>query len=225
MLKAGGGSGIPCLCVTNRKLCRGDFLERIRRIASGQVLAGPGMRADAVLLREKDLREEEYFILAEKVMKICEDFSVPCILHTFYRVAAELGCGRVHLPLDVLEHAADLRKGETGEVVAESSGFQAHAAHRFHSGFQVAGTSVHSVEQLRQAEASGVDYVIAGHIFATDCKKGMPGRGLGFLRDIVKESAVPVYGIGGIGAENAAAVMEAGASGVCVMSGFMLEKE
>ena len=37
------------ICVTNRKLCRGDFLERIRQLAAGG--------ADVILLREKDLSQ------------------------------------------------------------------------------------------------------------------------------------------------------------------------
>lgn len=39
------------ICVTNRKLCRGDFLERIEQLAAGG--------ADAILLREKDLSVPE----------------------------------------------------------------------------------------------------------------------------------------------------------------------
>lgn len=239
MLKTGDGLEIPCICVTNRKLCRGDFLERLRRIVGGEITAGTGMvpetdnmaeirmKADAVLLREKDMQEEEYFFLAEKVMKICEDFSVPCILHSFYRAAGELGCSRIHLPLGALEEAAsDLSKGRAVGRVSEPENKPAgETVNELGFCFQTIGTSVHSVEQVKQAAAFGADYVIAGHVFATDCKKGMPGRGLGFVQDIVKASRVPVYGIGGVDAGNAPEVMKAGASGVCIMSGFMLDNE
>ena len=200
MLTGQDGTRIPCLCVTNRKLCRGDFLERIRRIASGETGGESGMTADAIMLREKDLPEEDYFFLAEKVMIICEDFSMPCILHTFYRAAEKLGCGRVHVPLGVFE--------QMGPDVC----------------FDVVGTSVHSIEQAEQALLLGAGYVTAGHVFETDCKKGLPGRGLAFVREIVQTVDIPVYGIGGIQAANAPDVVRAGASGVCVMSGFMLEK-
>lgn len=200
MLTGQDGTRIPCLCVTNRKLCRGDFLERIRRIASGETGGESGMTADAIVLREKGLPEEEYFFLAEKVMNICEDFSMPCILHTFYRAAEQLGCSRIHLPLGVFE--------QMGPDVC----------------FDVIGTSVHSIEQAQQALLLGASYVTAGHVFATDCKKGLPGRGLAFVREIVQTVDIPVYGIGGIQAANAPDVVRAGASGVCVMSGFMIEK-
>lgn len=214
MLTGQDGSMIPCLCVTNRKLCRGNFLERIRRIAGGERSlesgwkkggAGwssdceTGLPADAIVLREKDLTEEEYFFLAEKVLNICGDFGMPCILHTFYRAAKQLGCRRIHLPLGVF-----------GQMEPDAS-------------FDVIGTSVHSVEQARQAVLLGASYVTAGHVFATDCKKGLPGRGLPFVREVVQAAGIPVYGIGGINAANAPSVMKEGASGVCIMSGFMRE--
>lgn len=43
------------------------------------------------------------------------------------------------------------------------------------------------------------------------------------MSKVVCKSEVPVYGIGGISADNAGQIMETGAAGVCIMSGFMLE--
>ena len=63
MLKTSEGRMIPCFCITNRKLCQDDFIERIKRIVDGQ-------KADAVILREKDLPEEEYLYLAGQVLDI-----------------------------------------------------------------------------------------------------------------------------------------------------------
>ena len=48
--------------------------------------------------------------------------------------------------------------------------------------FQRIGTSVHSVEDAKEAERLGVSYMTAGHIYITDCKKGLAPRGLGFLK-------------------------------------------
>lgn len=208
MLKTDQGLEIPCLCVTNRKLCREDFLERLRRIADCGL-------ADAIVLREKDLSEQEYERLAEQVMGICDTYSVPCILHSFYPVAVRLGCRRIHLPCAVLEQLQSRPReasGDSWEDVRENS-------------FDTVGTSVHSVEQAEQAVRFGAGYVTAGHIFDTDCKRGIPGRGLSFVRDVSRAvpDGIPVFGIGGIDAGNAPAVIEAGAAGVCIMSGFMVE--
>lgn len=190
-----GKQNIPCICVTNRTLCRDDFLTRIDHIAKKGV-------ADAILLREKDLTEREYLELAEKVLSICKSHNRRCILHTYYKAAKELGCKEIHLPLPLLQ-----KMREEGEK----------------QWFTTVGTSVHSLKQANLAMHLQADYMTAGHIFETDCKKGLPGRGLSFLSKVVCESEVPVYGIGGISADNAGQIMETGAAGVCIMSGFMLE--
>lgn len=190
-----GKKNIPCICVTNRTLCRDDFLTRIDHIAKKGV-------ADAILLREKDLTEREYLELAEKVLSICKLHNRRCILHTYYKAAKELGCKEIHLPLPLLQKMREEGAKEW---------------------FTAVGTSVHSLKQANLAMHLQADYMTAGHIFETDCKKGLPGRGLSFLRKVVCESEVPVYGIGGISADNAGQIMETGAAGVCIMSGFMLE--
>ena len=190
-----GKQNIPCICVTNRTLCRDDFLTRIDHIAKKGV-------ADAILLREKDLTEREYLELAEKVLSICKAHNRRCILHTYYKAAKELGCKEIHLPLPLLQKMREEGAKEW---------------------FTTVGTSVHSLKQANLAMHLQADYMTAGHIFETDCKKGLPGRGLSFLSKVVCKSEVPVYGIGGISADNAGQIMETGAAGVCIMSGFMLE--
>ena len=87
--------------------------------------------------------------------------------------------------------------------------------------FTIRGASVHSVEDALRAERAGATYVTAGHIYATDCKKGLPGRGLDFLKEVCAAVRIPVYAIGGIDETNADACIEAGADGVCMMSGYM----
>ena len=63
------------ICVTNRKLCRGDFLERIEQLAAGG--------ADAILLREKDLSVPEYAALAKQCLAICQAYHTPLWLNSF----------------------------------------------------------------------------------------------------------------------------------------------
>jgi len=180
------------LCVTNRKLCREDFRSRIEKIAMAET-AG-------IILREKDLSEGEYKVLAESVMNICKKYGAHCILHSFTGAAMELGCKSVHLPLHLLRSMPESEKKY----------------------FTTIGASCHSVEDAVEAERSGCTYITAGHVFDTDCKKGLPGRGLDFLREVCACVSIPVYGIGGIGSDNISLVRNAGASGGCVMSGVMV---
>lgn len=179
------------LCVTNRLLCGGDFLKQMERIAEA--------RPAGIILREKDLSEEEYMDLAGKVMKICTRAGVPCILHSFPAAARKLHAEAIHLPLDLF--------------LAMDEGEKAS--------FRVIGVSCHSAEEAETAEKHGATYISAGHIFDTDCKRGVPGRGLAFLETTCKAVSVPVYAIGGISPENIDAVRAAGAAGACIMSGLM----
>ena len=179
------------LCVTNRRLCSEDFLTQLGKIAEA--------RPAGIILREKDLPEEEYMELAGKVMKLCTRAGVPCILHSFPSAARQLHAEAIHLPLDRF-----LTMDEADKAA-----------------FRVIGVSCHSQEDAVTAEKRGATYITAGHIFDTDCKKGMPGRGLSFLKEICKAVAIPVYAIGGISPENIDAVRAAGAAGACVMSGLM----
>lgn len=181
------------ICVTNRKLCRENFIDRLEKTAAA--------RPDAILLREKDLSVEEYTELAEKVMKICEDYGVGCILHNFPDVAKKLGCPGFHGSVDII------RKVSTDKNLSRS--------------FRNLGASCHCAEDAAEAEKLGCTYIFAGHIFATECKKGLAPRGTDFLADICLASDIPVYAIGGIGPSNAAQAVKAGASGVCIMSGLM----
>ena len=61
--------------------------------------AGPS----AVILREKDMKEEEYEALAARVIEICGENGVLCILHSFVNAAKRLSCRRLHMPLEALE--------------------------------------------------------------------------------------------------------------------------
>lgn len=180
------------LCVTNRTLCREDFLTRVERIAA--------CHPAGIILREKDLSPEEYRALASRVMDLCARYHVNCILHSFADVAAELHARAIHLPLPLLREMTPEQKGRFSDI----------------------GASCHSVEDALEARALGCTYLTAGHVFETDCKKGLPGRGLDFLRDVCAAVDLPVYGIGGITAENIPQVRAAGASGACLMSSLMV---
>ena len=78
------------ICITNRHLVQGDFLDRIRQIAAKK-------QVDAIILREKDLSEEDYRTLAEAVLEICRRYEKTCILHTFVRTAVTLHHPYIHL--------------------------------------------------------------------------------------------------------------------------------
>lgn len=182
---------IDIICVTNRHLCDGDFFGKIEKIASGGVTA--------MILREKDLNEREYSDAAKKFAEICERHKVEAILHTYVDAAIKLGVRSIHLPLPVFKDLSGEKKGL----------------------FRKTGVSCHSVEDAIMAEKLGASYITFGHVFATDCKKGLEPRGIDALKNVCKAVKIPVYAIGGIDEQNIGSVIEAGAAGACIMSGFM----
>ncbi|PYG88735.1 thiamine-phosphate pyrophosphorylase [Ruminiclostridium sufflavum DSM 19573] len=178
------------ICVTNRLLCKGNFLERIEQIAKALPYS--------IILREKDLPLEEYEQLALECEGICRKYNVPLVINSYIAAARKLKASYIHLPAEIfLKHRKEL------------------------SGFRQAGASVHSAEEAKFSEIMGADYLIAGHIFHTGCKRGVPPRGLDFLRQVCSAVSIPVFAIGGISESNANEVLKAGADGICMMSQLM----
>ncbi|EKN67960.1 thiamine phosphate synthase [Schinkia azotoformans] len=151
-----------------------------------------------IMLREKDLTQIEYEALAFVVNKICKKNGVPLIINQNIKAALKLKIPNIHFSME------NLRSFQNELVV-----------------FSRVGASVHSIEEAKEAERLGATYLVAGHIFATDCKKGVPPRGLQFLKEVCGSVAIPVFSIGGITKNNVTEVAKTGASGVCIMSEAM----
>lgn len=79
------------------------------------------------------------------------------------------------------------------------------------------GRAVHDRTEAAGAAKAGARYVTAGTIYATPAKPGFDGKGLAFLKQIVRAAgAVPVFAIGGVDIERVAELRGAGAHGVAV---------
>lgn len=186
------------IAVTNRRLSQRPFLEQIKRVCQ--------LRPEAVILREKDLSETEYAKLAEEVYNITTSYDVRLIIHTYINVARELGINTVHMSL---HNMREYRK-EFIDNVNKTNNIKT-------------GCSIHSVEEAVEARNMGASYITAGHVYATDCKKGLAPRGLDFLKNVCDSVDIPVYAIGGINIDDGRRkeVKKYGAAGSCIMSGMM----
>jgi thiamine-phosphate pyrophosphorylase len=84
------------------------------------------------------------------------------------------------------------------------------------------GVSTHHLAQVTEADALPVDYVAFGPLYETRSKEKPDATvGLEGLRAARKATSKPLVAIGGITAENARAVIEAGADAVAVISGLV----
>ncbi len=179
------------VCVTDFKSCVGDFFQRIDALARGGI--------DAVILREKDLNDDEYFILAQKVLGICSHYNTRCILHGHIKAARKLNAKAIHLPLVAARTLCD-----------DDRAF-----------FETIGVSCHSVGEAKEAQSMGASYVTFGHVFESCCKPELPPRGLKELAEVVGAVSLPVWAIGGINEQNIAKTLHEGASGACLRSQLM----
>ena len=152
---------------------------------------------DRIILREKHLSQDNLLKLAIKCKEICDKYSVAFSVNGSIEVARKVNAD-IHLPYKLFV--------ENNENIKD---------------FSTIGVSVHSISEAETAEMLGASYLIAGHIFATDCKKGLKPRGLEYLSDISEAVKIPVLGIGGISLERLSSVLQTGAAGACVMSHFM----
>ncbi|MEG0259593.1 MAG: thiamine phosphate synthase [Lysinibacillus sp.] len=90
---------------------------------------------------------------------------------------------------------------------------------------KMAGQSTHSLSTAQLAERNGADYIFFGHIFPSSSKKGVSPQGLKALHEICHNVAIPVIAIGGIDLQQRTVVLEAGASGVAMISTFFQQED
>lgn len=87
----------------------------------------------------------------------------------------------------------------------------------------VVGQSCHDADEVHAAETGGVDYVTLSPVFLTDSKPGYgPALGVARLADLVAQTTVAVYALGGIETpDQVRSCRQAGAAGVAVMGTVM----
>lgn len=155
-------------------------------------------KIDMLILREKDMSPEEYTELARDVIKLCKAEDTLCVLHSFTETARKLNHMHIHLPMPLLRE----QSGKLDDFIS-------------------IGASVHSEDEAREACELSASYLIASHIFPTDCKPGLAPKGLALISNICANTNIPVYGLGGINDSNETLVLSHGASGICRMSDYM----
>lgn len=160
----------------------------------GRIRAIAEARPWGIILREKDLCLSAYLELAKKVQKICLLAGVLPILNWQEPTLFVAGCG-AQVPF---RHHGDIARGQMPY-----------------------GVSVHAADEAKALQNADADWLLAGHIYDTQCKPGLPSRGLSFLTDVCQYAHQPVFAIGGISPERVPEVMACGAYGYAVMSPLM----
>ena len=194
--------------ISNRKLCENENLEKqIEKIFSAyeRKIILKNFDIVALTLREKDLNKNEYLKLIEEIYPICQKYKINLILHQNYdlNLDEKYDIEGIHLSYNIFK---SLNENIKAELIKK---------------YKRIGVSIHSLEEAKDVESLGASYVIAGHIFKTDCKKGLEPRGLKFVEDLSSTLTIPIFAIGGIDEKKSLSVIDSGAFSVCMMSSIM----
>ena len=180
--------------VTQESLSAG----RSTRVVVEAAIAGG---VDVVQLREKDRSARERYHLGRKLREVTREAGVPFVVNDRVDLAQAVDADGVHLGDD------DLPLSAAREILGDEA---------------ILGRSVSFVDDAVAAERAGADYLGVGAVYSTGSKDDIDDDehdiGPGRVSDIADAVDIPVVGIGGITAENAGPVVEAGADGVAVIT-------
>ena len=178
--------------ITNRSLVKSDeeYFKKIKSAIDGGL--------DRIILREKQLYEDELLRYGKKIMELTKGTECKVIVNTSVKVYKEINAYGLHLPYkDFL-----IMKEKIDNI----------------------GVSVHTLEEAIKVDKIGVNYILASNVYETRCKAGLKGKGVKFINNIKKEVFTKVIALGGITVDNYKEVYNAGADGIAIMSGMICSK-
>ena len=178
-----------------------DFTAGRALVAVAQAAIRGG--ATALQLRDKSSDIHRFYADAQEILAMARAAGVPLIINDRVDIALAVDADGVHVGEDDLPVAATRRLVGPEKFVGASAG---------------------SVAAARAAIAAGADHLGVGPVYEARTTKtdAGPPVGLTLVRAIAAFSPIPIVGIGGITAENAGAVIAAGAAGVAVISAIGL---
>ncbi|HHT9134954.1 MAG TPA: thiamine phosphate synthase [Candidatus Avalokitesvara rifleensis] len=160
--------------------------------------------ADVLQLRGKDVPEKELRRLALELRALTKELGAIFIIND-----------RPNITLEA--HADGLHIGQEDMPIEE--------ARRLVGNDKLIGISAHSIQQARQAQANGADYLGIGPIFPTDTKARVNPVETQLIRQVVKEITIPFFAIGGINTNNVRQVLDAGATRIAVCSAIVSQED
>lgn len=153
-----------------------------------------------IQLREKNISKKKLFREASSLIKLFSKYRVLFIINDYVDIALALSACGVHLGQD------DMPLREARKIMGR---------------WKIIGISTHTLKQALEAQEGGASYIAFGPIFHTTTKDAGEPKGIDALKEIKKHIKIPVVAIGGITAENAYQVLEAGADAIAVASGIL----
>jgi thiamine-phosphate pyrophosphorylase len=171
--------------------------RRLRPIVEAAVRAGVTL----VQIRDKTDDARAFLAEAQELRDALAGTGVPLLINDRVDLARAVGADGVHLG------QSDLPPSIAREQLGP------HA---------IIGLSIENRGQVGDGRFDGVDYLGVGPVFATNTKSdATPPIGLEGLTAIRAATTLPMVGIGGVSAANAASVRATGVEGICVVSAIL----
>lgn len=197
--------------ITNRGLCI-DFYEQIKKIAKSNL--------NFLIIREKDLNDQELLELSLKVKEELKDTNIKIIVNSNIDIAKRIDADGIQLSFkDFVDNNDKLYTENRINSIKLVDNFKS-IGNKYKVNKMI-GVSIHSYDEGLQAYKLGADYVIYGHVFQTECKKNLTPRGIEEIKTLSSKINIPVIGLGGIDENNFKEVIDAGAKGIAIMSSLM----
>jgi len=183
------------------------FLPRERQLRIfRQIKVALDAGADWIQIREKDLSAKLLLGLTREAVALAQHAgSARIIVNGRLDVALAARARGVHLGAETIPADAVTEWRETSGIFSEL----------------LLGVSCHGVEDAKNAEAAGANYIFFGPVFETPTKRrfGKP-QGVDRLGEVCRAVSIPVLAIGGIDESNAERCLRAGAKGVAAIRLF-----
>ena len=160
--------------------------------------------ACAVQFRSKEHGPEEKLLLGGTLRRLCREAGVLFIVNDDVELALTLDADGVHLGQD------DGDPRQARQALGDD---------------RLIGISTHNLAEALAARAAGADYLGFGAMYPTGSKQIDHLAGPGLLAAVRSQINIPLVAIGGIGRDNAAAVIDAGADCLAVISSVMAQPE
>ena len=154
--------------------------------------------ADTIQYRQKSGSTREMIEIARNMKRLCSEAGVTFIVNDRLDVAIAAEADGVHLGQD------DFPIPMARDLLGEG---------------RIIGGSAATLDEARKCLSEGADYVGFGPVYPTSSKDDAgPVSGIDILKQVVEIIPLPIIAIGGVGAENTAIVIRAGAHGIAVIS-------
>jgi thiamine-phosphate pyrophosphorylase len=161
--------------------------------------------ADLIQLRAKQSPADDVRKLAQSILPITRKAGVGLVINDHWSIAQDIGADICHL----------------GQEDFFDSGYHHASQLPLYNPPPALGLSTHNPQQAQRALAAAPAYIAIGPVYATGTKPSAKPVTLEYVRWAAANVTIPWFAIGGITLDNIDAVIEAGATRICVVSAIL----